>query len=136
MKVIVGWDNEAKTILRFHFSEDWEWNEFQAALQEAESLLASVGHMVDVIADFQGSNRVPTETLARLAYVGSPCPINMGNIVLVGSKLFATTTLAIFQTFYGKVAQTFEFTHSLERARALLAKAGIRYPVGQKVMFA
>jgi hypothetical protein len=136
MSVNVTWDNAEQTVLCFQFGDYWEWNEFQSAIQESQRFLASVGHIVDVIADFHDSPFVPTEALARLAYIGSPSPINLGSIVLVGSQAFSTTTLAIFRTFYGNMAQAFEVAHSMERGRALLAKAGIRYPAVQKMMFA
>ncbi len=136
MSVSVTWDNDQQTILRFQFAECWEWNDFQAAIQDSQVLLATVGHIVDVIADFQDSRLVPTETLARLAYVGGPSPINLGNIVVVGSQAFSMTTLSLFRTYYRSVAEAFEVTHSVERGRALLAKAGVRYPVVQKLMFA
>jgi hypothetical protein len=136
MSVSVTWDNDQHTILRFQFGDYWEWDEFQAAIKESQGLLASVNHIVDVIADLQHSPFVPTETLARLAYVGSSSPINLGNIVLVGSNSFAKTTLAVFRTFYGTMAQAFEVAHSVERGRVLLSQAGIRYPVVQNMMLA
>lgn len=136
MSVSVTWDNDQQSIIRFQFADGWEWNEFHAAVQDAQDLLATVGHVVDIIADFQHTPFVPTETLARLAYVGSPSPINLGSIVLVGSKEFSTTTLAVFRSYYRTVAQSFEVAHSVERGRALLARAEVRYPVMQKMMFA
>lgn len=128
MSVHVTWDNNDHTVLRYDFDGDWQWEEFQTAFRRAREMLETVGHIVDVIADFRTSSSVPTETLARLAYVGSSSPINLGNTILVGSNTFSMTTLALFRTFYSNVAHVFDTAYSLERARALLAKSGLRYP--------
>jgi hypothetical protein len=132
MGITVTWDNDAQTVLRYGFGEHWQWDDFKKAFRQAQQMLASVGHMVDVIADFQNSACVPTETLARLAYVAASRPPNLGNSVIVGSKVFDTTTFTVFGHFYGDTARTYHVTHSLDRARALLAKAGLHYPLPER----
>lgn len=124
MSIIVTWDNEARTTLRYDFAEDWQWKEFQTAFREGRAMLDSVGQIVDIIANFQDSGCVPVETLVRLAYVAGMRPDNLGNYVVVGTQAFATTTLTVFSGFYGA---TYQFAHSLERARALLANAALAY---------
>lgn len=128
MSVMVTWDNNERTVIRYHFDGDWQWEEFKAAFRHAQEMLETVGHIVDVIADFQTSDCVPTETLARLAYVARNRPANLGNSVIVGTKVFAMTTLSVFSAFYGDAARIYQWAHSLDRARAPLAKSGLRYP--------
>ena len=127
MSITVTWDNPERTVLRYEFTGVWQWDEFNKALDQAEKMLASVGHIVDVIADFQASGCVPTETLARLAYVAGSRPVNLGANVLVGSQVFNTTTFTVFGNYFGDVARSYQMAHSLDRARALLAKTTLQY---------
>jgi len=127
MSVTVTWDNHERTVLRYEFAGAWLWEDFRKALDQAEKMLASVGHIVDVIADFEASGCVPTETLARLAYVAGNRPVNLGSNVIVGSKVFNTTTFTVFGNYYGDVARAYQMAHSLDRARALLAKTTLQY---------
>jgi hypothetical protein len=136
MSITVTWDNAAKTALRYEFAGKWEWDDFSKAFRQAQQMLASVGHMVDVIADFQNSGCVPTETLARLAYVAGNRPPNLGSSIIVGSPVFDTTTFTVFGNFYGDLARTYQMTHSLDRARALLEKAVLQYSATQHILSA
>ncbi len=136
MSITVTWDNEARTALRYDFAENWQWDDFKKAFRQAQQMLASVGHIVDVIADFHNSGCVPTETLARLAYVAGNRPANLGSNVIVGSPVFDTTTFTVFGNFYGDVARTYQMTHSLDRARALLARTPLQYPMPQRTLSA
>ena len=132
MSVIVTWDNDERTTVRYDFSGSWRWDEFRAAFRQAQEMMEGVGHMVDVIADFETSGCVPTETLARLAYVAARRPTNLGNSVVVGTKVFETTTLRVFGIFYGEMARAVHYAHSLDRARALLARSGLHYPLSDQ----
>jgi hypothetical protein len=136
MSITVTWDNATKTALRYEFAEKWYWDDFKKAFRQAQQMLASVGHIVDVIADFQNSGCVPTETLARLAYVAGNRPVNLGANIIVGSPVFDTTTFTVFGNFYGDIARTYHVTHSLDRARALLAKTPLQYSAPQNFLSA
>ncbi len=129
MSVSVMWDNDIHTALRYDFVGDWNWQEFITVYQQADRMFKSVGHLVDVIADFQQSGCVPVETLVRLAYIFYGRPENLGNSILVGDQTFTTTSFAVFGQFYGEAARTFQLVHSLDRARALLTKAPLTYPL-------
>jgi hypothetical protein len=136
MSITVTWDNDIQTVLRYDFGANWQWDDFKKAFRQAQQMLASVGHIVDVIADFQNSACVPTETLARLAYVSGKRPPNLGSSIIVGSPVFDTTTFTVFGNFYGDLARTYHVTHSLDRARALLAKTPLQYAAPQHTLSA
>jgi hypothetical protein len=136
MSITVTWDNPAKTALRYEFADRWQWDDFKKAFRQAQQMLASVGHIVDVIVDFQNSGCVPTETLARLAYVAGSRPANLGSNIIVGSQVFDTTTFTVFGNFYGDIARTYYMTHSLDRARALLARTPLHYADTQNFLSA
>jgi len=136
MGVFVTWDNEARTTLRYDFVGDWGWDEFLAAYRQAEAMFESVGHLVDVIADFQQSGCVPVETLARLAYIFRDRPENLGSSVIVADRTFTTTSFAIFGQYYSDVARTYQLVHSLDKARGLLSKAPLTYTLPGNIMTA
>jgi hypothetical protein len=123
MSVTIKWDNEERTALRYTFTGCWQWQEFQETFGQAQQMLRSVRHAVDVIADFHESSCAPTEVLARLAYVGNCPPKNLRRSVIVGTKAFAMTSFAVFSAFYTQQARACQFAYTLDRARSLLGAA-------------
>ncbi len=120
MSITITWDNEERTTLGYTFADYWEWKEFQEAFGQAQQMLQSIRHSVDVIADFHESGCVPTEALAWLAYVGNCPPKNLRRNVIVGTKAFAMTSFAVLSAFYAQQARSYQFAYTLDRARSLL----------------
>ena len=68
MPIDVFWDDDAKTILRARFVDDWTWAEYHAANQLLMQMAGEIDHLFDVISDLTESNGLPPGNL--LAEIG------------------------------------------------------------------
>jgi hypothetical protein len=59
MAVTVYWDETAKHCIRVEIRLPWDWQEFQAATQEAKSLLAKADTALGFIVDVRDAGDLP-----------------------------------------------------------------------------
>ena len=88
MSVIVTWDNDEKTILRYQFGGKWTWDEYLEALQDGRTMMANVSHYVCILNDMHETAFLPPNfvTLARNV-IGSR-PDNTGLAIFYTSSQF------------------------------------------------
>lgn len=73
--ITVGWDDDAKTIIMWQFSEQWTADNFAQAVTANRALLDSQDHDVDVIVDLRQTSHMPSNILSLAANalrLGSP----------------------------------------------------------------
>jgi hypothetical protein len=125
MTVTVAWDDEAKTILRYEFTDPWTWDEFFAVLDADDDLIGSVEHTVHVIFDATGMRFVPPNPVAQFKNVASLINPRLGILVIVGNNLWFQKVGEIFHVLYGRRVQGISkvlSTQTLDEARALIAE--------------
>ena len=88
MKITVDWyDPETKSILIYHFSDGWTWNDYINAGNEAVQLISSVPHTVHTIMDVRDVSLVPKGAITQMRRAVSIEPqSNNGQYVIVGSN--------------------------------------------------
>ena len=124
MRISVEWDNDQHTILRWVFAARWAWEDYSAAQQQANQLLETIDHAVDVIGDLRNSSSLPANALtAYRGFVDSTAK-NVDLIVLVGASRFVKALVSVFlQVMPGKIPGThIVFADTMERAYTLIAE--------------
>lgn len=124
MSIEVSWDNGPHTIIRYDFFEQWTWEEMEAALIEANQMMATVPHTVDIIIDMSQGWRLPRGNLlvrGKRIMVTMP-PDNMGLTVVTGGSAFAETIASALVRVYRRLGEKILFTSSLDDARRLIAE--------------
>jgi hypothetical protein len=121
MAVKVYWDDEVQHCLRVELRLPWNWQEFQAATQEAKDLLAIADNTLGFIVDVREAGDLPPSgflSQSRLSLQELP------SIPMV----FVSKT-SIMQIIFQPIVQIFRrhrqffFVKSLEEARDVLKKA-------------
>ncbi|MEO1289907.1 MAG: hypothetical protein AAFV93_19295 [Chloroflexota bacterium] len=69
MPINVTWDNDDHKIVRHVYPQQWDLNDFHRAIEDNASLIESVTHRVDVIADLT-QNNLPQQSPLPLDYQG------------------------------------------------------------------
>ena len=87
MNISVVWDNEEKTILRYIYGKNWNWNDFHSAAKEAYQMLDAVSHKVNIIMDFQNAQLVPQGAITNVQRAFSTRRhSNINTTVIVGAS--------------------------------------------------
>jgi hypothetical protein len=125
MPIIVSWDNEARTIIRIHRSDPWDWDDYDRTVDESYALVNSVEHTVYTILILAPGDRFPQglpmphiQRMLRLR------PKNAGPTVVVGTKNADLYGNVVFSAV-SKMKQATDVLHyvgSLEDAYALIAE--------------
>jgi hypothetical protein len=119
MLVKVAWDNEEKTIIRYHFEKGWGWNDLYLGMQEAGKMLAEQHHTVDIIMDFKDASLIPQNALTHIQRAfKNPKPENAGLTVIIAPSRFFQALVDAAQKVMGKNANgwTLKFVMKNEAA--------------------
>jgi hypothetical protein len=123
MAIVTRWDNKKKTIVLLEFESEWSWNDLEESVQQADALIGSVDHFVDLIIDLEGSS-IPKDVLnaaQTLLASGSARP-NEGVRVVVGANGTMRTIYQTLQKTFGGTVDGREilFAPTLSDARAII----------------
>jgi hypothetical protein len=122
MSITVGWDNNEKTILIYHYEGKWSWAEYNASISQAEQLLAGRTSPVDVIANFSQSTLLPASALSGFKKSMDSRPINFRLAVLVTQGELIPRLVDIFRKVYSKIGDKLVVARTVEEAREIIAK--------------
>lgn len=121
MTITVGWDNAEKTTLRYNLEGRWDWNSFYAALKQADALMDTVMHEVDIIVDISQSQHIPEGMISHIGSLGRKVHRNAGLTTLVGTNRFVVTLFDLFRKIRPQMSDNVRIVPSLEEARSILA---------------
>ena len=123
MAIVTRWDNKKKTVVLLEFESEWSWEELEAAVQKADSLIGSVTHYVDLIIDLEGTT-IPKDVFsaAKTLLASGEARSNEGARVVVGAN---GAIKAIYQTMNKTFNNAVEgreilFAPNLSDARAII----------------
>jgi len=121
MSVRAYWQDETKTIVRYDFDGEWDWNELYTAYYEAIAMEKSVEHRVDVILDMRRGGRIPGNVLLHVKNFSDRQPPNIGLSVIVTENAFVHSLYKVGAKFYSKIGYYFRVATTLEAADSMIA---------------
>jgi hypothetical protein len=123
MAINTQWDDNNKTRILVEFETSWTWNELETSLEQADNMIRSVSHSVDIIIDVEGSN-LPKDflTAARNLLANPEQNDNEGHRVVVGASNFMRQAYqAVRKAFGNKLSgRDILFANDLAHARSML----------------
>ncbi len=123
MGVTVYWDAQVKEAVRIDFSEQWTWEEFDRAVDQAYQLICSVTHIVDLLINFMSEIVPPEDFLEmRTEHFLRSMPDNIGQIVVVDGGLATHMALPVFIRPFSRLINITSAAATLDIARAILHK--------------
>ena len=120
MGIMVAWDNDEKTIIRYTYSSRWTWNELYAALDEQAALQATVSHDVAILIDVRNVHLVPEGFISHVKRVGERVPKNTSARVVVSNSPFLKSLFLLASKLFPHITHDIQFVATIEEAYALL----------------
>ena len=117
MPVEVIWDDAERTVIRYVVGEHWSWNEINAAIEDARTLMAEVDAPVSAIVDLTRSRTVPSFSRWRGEGLSACSPPNLKLVVMVGNESLAS----LYDIFARFLPDKARYARTLDEARALIA---------------
>jgi hypothetical protein len=121
--VIVEWENEAHTIIRFSLRQRWMWSDVHAAKAQIDGMMSTVDHKVNLIVSTEHGNWMPGNFNQNVLDIIRDIHPNMGLLVIVSSNMLFEQLFRLFVTLNGGVPFEFIFVQSVDAARAALLEA-------------
>src|SRR5215813_10030541 len=121
MPVTAYWANPDRTIIYFVSEKPWNAMDFQAGVLQANALLDTVNHPVDMIIEIRsGMPNIVGSWPFRAAMRNFHR--NIRNTALVGANDFLRRTITTFMRVLGQQNHPFFFAATLEEAHQRLAE--------------
>jgi len=122
MPITVRWDNNAKTIIYYHFDSAWTWDEFNAVYKDVYAMLDTVQHKVHAIVDLRTSRLLPRDTLTEMRRLTYEQHENGGITIFITDNALARTFYSILSNVYRRAREIFRLVNSPEEAYAVIAE--------------
>jgi hypothetical protein len=123
MSITVTWDNAEKTIITIDFEGDWDWEAYDAGIDELHTKIRDVAHTVDILSYMPpGKTLPPGAPLNHLRRAFQQQPTNAGYSVFIGGTTFGDAIVSVFSKMNKSVSEKIKVAETLEAGRALIAK--------------
>ena len=123
MSIAIHWHDAGQTIINLTIKHGWTWAQLQSAIEQADSMIASVSHRVHLIIDIRQSGRLPRDfmSVANQLLATGEARANEGLRVVVGASALMRAAYRSLLTVYGAQLQhrPFLFAADLDEAHRL-----------------
>lgn len=93
--ITLDWDNEEKTILRYTFQGNWNWDDYLQWLSVGRNMMKSVKHEVCIINDMRLMKQLPANFVNTASGIIISRPSNTGLVVFLTTNTFFQVTYRI-----------------------------------------
>lgn len=126
MGIQVVWDDDEQTIVRFIYSETWDWQTFRNAIVDGNVLMDDVTHPVVSIVDMSATSYVPPGSISHIKWAVeySGNHNNSRKVIFVrANTLYQVIVEAVKQSYPNvDLAASFTYVDDLESAREVAKK--------------
>ncbi len=119
MKADIRWENEAKTVIRYTYTGDWNWEDFYRILEWRDPDVPH-GSEVCVLVDFRQTTRPPSDAILHLKRAAKMAEETEGLIILITNSSALITLYNVFIIVYRAVSRRFRIVSSDREAYAIL----------------
>ncbi len=118
MKADVRWENSARTVIRFTFSGDWDWQEFYRVFDLSDPCVP--GQTTCALVDLRAVTRIPSDAILHLRGAAQLAESLGGTIVIIATSVPAATLYYLFVSMYRSASARFRLVASDPEAFAIL----------------
>lgn len=119
MNVEIRWENEERTVIRYTYSGDWNWEQFYTVLETRlhEDKLDS---RATVLVDFRGITRLPSDMILHLKRAAALAGETQVLVIVIANSAALVTLYNLFVRVYSQIGKRFRLVRNDEEAYALL----------------
>ncbi len=119
--VRVNWDNPAKTILRYDFTDRWSWKDIYAAKNIGDAMIESVPHGVGVMFVLPSNATLPENAISNVRSLIKSAHRRVYASVFVSNSVYVKTIYNVLKQVYKPLTKNFLHADNVEKAHTLLA---------------
>lgn len=121
MSVNLVWDDSHHTTLRFDYEGEWTWNEWYAAMDDAETRIRELDDTVYLINNLGDTTYLPKNAMTNFKQNAIHFHAIVRMTFIVSENLFIKVMFNTFKRFAGAWAEHYYFVTSLEEGRQMIA---------------
>ncbi|GAB4513621.1 MAG: hypothetical protein OHK0046_14560 [Anaerolineae bacterium] len=125
MAVMLYWDDDEQTILRFDFEANWTWEDYYRVHPQAREMALSKDHTVYKLVDIQRSTNAPPNALTHLRNLADKQEPNAGITIFVTRNRFLRVLYQTGMALKGNFAKYYRVASTIEEAYDMIADAKI-----------
>jgi hypothetical protein len=104
MGIDIRWLGEAHSIILLDFKGKWTWEDLRSANEQADAMIKSAPHVVDMINDLTHSGGLPSGALSEARAMMNGFESGEGQMVVVQAGGLVQSLYSVFQKLYGRRA--------------------------------
>lgn len=119
MNVDIRWENEERTLIRYTYSGDWNWEQFYKVLEtrlEEDKLDSRAA----VLVDFRGINKFPSDAILHLKRAAALAGETQVLVIVIANSASLITLYNLFVRIYSQIGKRFRLARNDAEAYALL----------------
>ena len=120
MTIHVVWDDADKSIIRWDFESEWDWNDFWDAFAESIRMGEGYTRRVDVIPDVTHTKRLPIGALGAFKSADAKLPDFTKLVVIAGPDTITRTIIKTFAQI--NRIDSWRTAITVDEARAIIMK--------------
>jgi hypothetical protein len=126
MGIQVQWADPKQSIIQLTLERGWTWDDLYEAIRQADRLITSVQHTVNMIIDIHKAGGIPGDFMkvAGDVFASGDARANEGQKIVVGANRLIQMAYGAFQKVYGHKLKDrpFQFASTMDDAYALLSR--------------
>jgi hypothetical protein len=123
MPITTAWHNDENTVIIFHYTGNWSWDEHYAAIEQSKVMVTAVPHEhIDMIAIMEGSFMPRGSSSVHTESILKHRASKLGIIVIISQSRFIETMFNVSRKVIKKMAETYHFARSMEDAEKIIAR--------------
>ncbi|MCB9457710.1 MAG: hypothetical protein H6671_17130 [Anaerolineaceae bacterium] len=124
MSITTAWGNPEQTVIHLTFKRGWTWAQLKTAVAQADDLLTSVDHTVDLLIDIREAGGVPGDFLSAAGelFASGEARANEGRKIVLGAgPLIRTAYNGLVRVYgYRMKNRPFVFAANWSQAQGML----------------
>jgi hypothetical protein len=126
MGIQVQWADTKQSIIQLTLERGWTWDDLYEAIRQADGLITSVQHTVNMVIDIHKAGGIPGDFMkvAGDVFASGDARANEGQKIVVGANRLIQMAYGAFQKVYGHKLKDrpFQFASTMDDAYALLSR--------------
>ncbi|MGD8456227.1 MAG: hypothetical protein PVF83_07590 [Anaerolineales bacterium] len=119
MGIELRWEDEEKTIIRWIYSSNFTWEEYDEGDRKLHSMLADINHKFTTIFDLSEMRVMPQSAISQYPKLMRDVPPLQESLIIISHNRLVQSLGRIFTRVY---RMNIHFVRTLEDALALIAK--------------
>ena len=132
MGVTTVWGDSDQSFMLVTFEKPWNWDEFQAAVDQMHKMVTDITHTTHLLLDIRNAGFPPQGAVRRFQDVGDMHDANVDLVIYIAPRVLAhfirSINSVLSAAFQGYIPPNFVFVQTLEEAHALMVKKAEKSP--------